>query len=374
MVTLAFVGDIRMKAFQDRILSDEVKAWLMTHDLRVCNVEAPFESDGKPIPKIGPHLKQPTDVSTVLKAEGFNVFSLANNHIFDYGEQGLKQTLTALGEGACVGAGLTHQKAYALLTRTINDIRVGVLSCAEYGFGVSVNDNQPGFAWINHDHFDTYIENARQQVDVLILYVHAGVEHTKWPLPQWRKRYKQIIDLGVDAVIASHPHVPQGMELYKNKPIYYSLGNFYFDYASTDPLWDFSVGVSLKINRSPEGIHITNHPLFFQKKDTVQTVKDFPQDWTFEELCTGISHTQKYSDYIQTMVVQLWETIYSSFYQHIFFSFHNSPLGKSMKNLVKLMSSHTLDLDEMLLAHNMLIESHKWVVELYLVQIQNKSC
>ena len=58
---------------------------------------------------------------------------------------------------------------------------------------------------------------------------HCGIEYMEQPLPEWRERYKRWIDLGADAVIASHPHVPQGWEMYNGKPICYSLGNFCFD-------------------------------------------------------------------------------------------------------------------------------------------------
>ena len=80
---------------------------------------------------------------------------------------------------------------------------------------------------------------------MLIVQVHAGVELLDVPIPEWRAKYRQLIDLGADVVIAHHPHVMQGIEEYKGKLICYSLGNFYFDYPSNHPQWNTGAMLTL---------------------------------------------------------------------------------------------------------------------------------
>lgn len=89
------------------------------------------------------------------------------------------------------------------------------------------------------------------------------------PLPEWRDMYKLFIDLGADAVIASHPHVPQGWEIYKGKPICYSLGNFCFEWMKKQPtpeLWYESLCCSLDIT-APHQATMCIRPVIFRQED-----------------------------------------------------------------------------------------------------------
>lgn len=86
------------------------------------------------------------------------------------------------------------------------------------------------------------------------------------PLPEWRDVYKYFIDLGADAVIASHPHVPQGWEIYKDKPICYSLGNFCFQKKTdTPPHWNESLCCCLDVT-SPHSATMMIRPVFYDKE------------------------------------------------------------------------------------------------------------
>jgi len=106
-----------------------------------------------------------------------------------------------------------------------------LVSCLfQNGFGVinPENENSSGFAWINHPKSNKIVGESKKKVDFLIIQIHAGEEDLHLPQPEWRKRYKEIINLGADLIIGHHPHIPQPVEFYKGKMIVYSLGNFYF--------------------------------------------------------------------------------------------------------------------------------------------------
>ena len=86
---------------------------------------------------------------------------------------------------------------------------------------------------------------------------HAGVEYMSIPLPEWREIYKEYIDLGADAIVASHPHVPQGVEVYNGTPIFYSLGNFFFEGSGdiTKPKHRYwNTGLMIQFILSDEGL------------------------------------------------------------------------------------------------------------------------
>ena len=111
---------------------------------------------------------------------------------------------------------------------------------------------------------DKIILETKKHVDYLFVFAHAGIEHIEQPLPEWRDRYRSFVDLGCDAVIASHPHIVQGYELYHDKPIVYSLGNFYFPKSVEKPKqWYRSLCVSLDLNESKVSLRII--PCVFSK-------------------------------------------------------------------------------------------------------------
>ena len=163
----------------------------------------------------------------LIKSSGFNIFNLSNNHIMDFGIHALKETIGFLKDYITVGAGTNFEEAYKMQVYEKEEIKIGFLSYSEWGFGALTNADEQGYAWINHSKVNSLIRQNKTKVDFLVVQVHAGVEDTDLPLPEWRERYKLLIDHGADLIVGHHPHVPQGWEQYKEKYIYYSLGNFY---------------------------------------------------------------------------------------------------------------------------------------------------
>src|SRR6056297_3036122 len=117
-------------------------------DLAITNLESPVISGGTPIPKTGPNLKSPPDTLPVLKEAGFNLVTLANNHIMDFGTGGLESTLNACNESGLdtVGAGMSSEESVKPFTADINGITIAVLNIAENEFGTTQNGEPGGHA------------------------------------------------------------------------------------------------------------------------------------------------------------------------------------------------------------------------------------
>lgn len=157
------------------------------------------------------------------------IFSLANNHIMDYGVSGLEISLTALdqrGFKAC-GIGRNIVEARQPIIVEDNGIRVGIIACCEAQFGVS-RRNHAGVAefgpWVYQA-----IHDLCRTVNAVIVSVHAGVENSPWPSLYIRELYYSFIDAGATIVHGHHAHVPQGYEAHGNGVIFYGMGNFAVD-------------------------------------------------------------------------------------------------------------------------------------------------
>ena len=255
MADLFLCGDIvNYRNTEGLLCSDELAEMVASADCAVCNFEAPISGFGAPQPKSGPHIAQLPETVDGLKKQGFDLLLLANNHIMDYGQEGLMATMERISRAGleCLGAGPDADSAYAPHIRTIRELRIGMVNACEAQFGVLdlfSGDQQAGYAWIHHPRIDNKILSLRSQCDFVIVFAHAGLEHYPIPQKEWRARYRHFCDLGADAVIGSHPHVPQGQERHGESLICYSLGNFYFDSRKKEPKENRSYAVWLELEK-----------------------------------------------------------------------------------------------------------------------------
>jgi len=254
MIQLSFWGDCKIDDLSLVTLHEDVRSILNLCDYNIVNFEAPVHSNSEKIIKSGPSISQNTETPAWLEDNGFNVISLANNHIMDYGIEGLQNTKKQFTKSLLIGAG-DWLEAYKVGIVEKDGYKIGFLALTHLEFGV-LNDrydkiNTFGSAWILDPKVPGIIHNAKKELDFLIVLPHAGIENIDVPLPEWREIYKGFIESGADAVIASHPHVPQGWELYNNKPVFYSLGNFCFQkkVGQNRPLWNDSLCVVLRLSR-----------------------------------------------------------------------------------------------------------------------------
>ncbi|HZK19989.1 MAG TPA: CapA family protein [Treponemataceae bacterium] len=173
-----------------------------------------------------------------LKEAGFNYLMVTNNHSYDYGEDGFKDTLKALEKHGIhtSGAGTTLKKAQEFYRTVCNDLTIAILSCGAFpieksGFDgkktATATDDRAGILWEGKD-FLNLVAQEKQNDSYIIINVHGGEEYTSLPSEKQKKLYKQLCDHGADIVFGSHPHVVQPVELYNKSLIAYSLGNFVF--------------------------------------------------------------------------------------------------------------------------------------------------
>lgn len=231
-IKLFFAGDFCSKPSTSLMtVSNELKGLIRSCDLKVVNFEVPLKPEVSLPPQRYRRFWQNDDVPGFLRDLGFNLFSIANNHTFDWGVDGYVKTKTAFGDQA-FGAG-TYDEAYKVKICEVNGIKIGFLSLTYAAYTGVFDDvlhhEGLGCAYINDLRVNHDIIEAKKHVDYLFILPHDGIEYTDVPLPEIIARYRDFVDYGADGVIASHPHCPQGWEEYKGKPIFYSLGNFFFN-------------------------------------------------------------------------------------------------------------------------------------------------
>jgi poly-gamma-glutamate capsule biosynthesis protein CapA/YwtB (metallophosphatase superfamily) len=209
-----------------------IKEELSSSDLSVVNLETAITTEGVKVPKEYNFRSDPISL-TGLKNAGFQLVSLANNHSFDYGPSGFTDTLSNLKKYQLdyMGGGADKEEAYSAKTYSIKGRNIKVLAFSRVlpDFSWLATDTKPGLAnGYDLTLIQNTIEKEKKDADFLFIYIHWGVETERSPEAFQRDWAKTMIDSGADGVIGSHPHVLQGFEYYKGKPIAYSLGNFLF--------------------------------------------------------------------------------------------------------------------------------------------------
>ena len=208
----------------------DVLPLLQSADLRIVNFECSLTGAGTPVMKGGPNLSAAEKHLECLKTGGFEIASLANNHIFDYGPAGFQATCRAL-VGLSVryfGAGMDLAEAQRPLTVELDGLRIGFCGFTEGHDLSGAGENTPGVAPWQPEQVCRQVAELRKSCDLVFVVPHGGIEFSAWPAPYCIYAYRRIAEARPDAVIAHHPHVPQGMEFYRGVPIFYSLGNFLF--------------------------------------------------------------------------------------------------------------------------------------------------
>ena len=210
------------------ILGPGVRALLAEADVTVVNLETPLVKPEERTPT--GYMAAGPGIARHMKRLGIDVAGLANNHIRDQDDRGVLSTIEALDAAgvASVGAGRDLEEAERMLVHQVCDFKLGVWALAEKEFNLATT-TRPGSSWFRPVESALRVPELREQVDFLLLYVHAGHEYMTVPSPRIREAYRRFIDAGADAVVAHHPHVVQGLEAYGGGWIFYSLGNFLFD-------------------------------------------------------------------------------------------------------------------------------------------------
>ncbi len=249
-ISLVFAGDLYLTSqLQEKYrregvsaaASEDLLGFLRDADLFILNEEFPFGTTGEPMEEKEYTFRVPPDMARILPDLGVDVVTLANNHILDFGREPLAETLRALDETgiAHVGAGENLEEAKACKTFELGGKTVGILGASRvipvYDWNAA-SDRSGVFTTYDPTLLIGEIEKAKEYCDFVAVFVHWGIEHTTEIEEYQRSLGRQYIDAGADVVIGSHPHVLQGIEYYKGRPICYSLGNFIFNNSVYDTM------------------------------------------------------------------------------------------------------------------------------------------
>ena len=221
-------------------LFGQVKPVAETCDYSIVNFECPVRiTEGGGIKKAGPSLKCSPKAVDSLKYAGFDCATLANNHFYDQGEDGVRETIQTLSEAgiAYVGGGENLHRASQTLYREINGQTLAIINCCEHEFSIAT-ETTGGSNPLNPIEQYHAIKEARERADYVIVIVHGGIEHYQYPTQRMVDTYRFFVDAGADAVINHHQHCFSGGEVWQGKPIFYGLGNFCFDWREkSSRLW-----------------------------------------------------------------------------------------------------------------------------------------
>jgi len=174
-----------------------------------------------------------------LKQAGFTYLMQTNNHCYDYGEEGFKDTLKALKEYDIPSSGIGYniEEASQFYHTKIRDLNISVISCGAYpversGFNgkktATATETRAGILWQSNELIEA-VKEEKQAGYTVIVNVHGGEEYHFVPSKSQREFYENLCDAGADIVFGSHPHVLQPTEWYKDSLIVYSQGNFLFN-------------------------------------------------------------------------------------------------------------------------------------------------
>lgn len=253
--TLCFAGDISVAddarttqywIDQGRDIAQCIDPVMMQYmqDADICfvNNEFQYSTRGSALPgKPYTFRGNPKNVS-VMQDLGVDIVSLANNHVYDFGEDALLDTMDTLTDAGIpyVGAGKNLDEASSIYYYDLNGFTVAFLSGTRIEWTEETKgatESTPGvFRTVDPSLLYARTKEASANADYVIVYMHWGIEAVTYQEEYQTETGRCLIDCGADAVIGDHPHWLQGIEYYKGKPILYSLGNYWFNGKSMDTM------------------------------------------------------------------------------------------------------------------------------------------
>lgn len=200
-----------------------------------------------------------------------NLCTLANNHVLDYDEQGVLDTINFCKEHniQTVGAGKNKEEAAKVFYKDSPKGKIAFINIAENEWA-SATETTAGANGMDLIDDVKQIQEAKKKSDFVFVIVHGGHEYYNLPSPRMQKQYRFYIDNGADLVVGHHTHCISGMETYEDKPIYYSLGNFLFTKSKAKKSDDWYKGIILEVEISETKNIITREIFVEQSKDDFQ--------------------------------------------------------------------------------------------------------
>ncbi|MDC1395830.1 CapA family protein [Bacteroidia bacterium] len=233
----------------------DVHSRIEKSDFSLCNVEFSMIDRGEAIVKTGPVLGAKTSAIDFFTNAGFDLLSLANNHIKDYGEEGVRSTLEVAREAGIptVGAGLNLADAKLGYVQDVNGLKIGVMAFAEQEFNTAT-ETSPGSSFLDlYTDFDK-IKDFKATVDYLIVLYHGGIEYYEYPSPLLQKKCRKLVESGADFVSCQHSHIIGTRESYLDGEILYGQGNSVFGYREGSDSWNQGLVAKITLEQNANKI------------------------------------------------------------------------------------------------------------------------
>ncbi len=208
---------------------------MQSNDYTVINNEFAFSNRGRPMKGKMYTFRAPVRNTRILHKLGVDAVSLANNHVYDYGRTAFFDTLRALKKAkiAYAGGGKNGAEARKPVYFKCRGKKIAVVAATraeKYIMTPEAGKNTPGvFRTYDDRGYVRAIRRAKRKADVVIAFVHWGTEYSTQLEKAQKQQARDYIDAGADVVVGAHTHCLQGIGYYKKKPIFYSLGNFWFN-------------------------------------------------------------------------------------------------------------------------------------------------
>lgn len=246
--TLIFLGDVMLGRLVNLALKRLPPAYpwgdtlplLQRADARFINLECTITDWGEPEP--GKVFCFRTDAKNVevLRVAHIDAVSLANNHVLDFGEPGLRETLRNLDASGIrhAGAGLTAEEAQRPAWLPLDGLRIAFLAATDNQPEWEATASKPGVFYTPIDPADerfqrlvTLVREAKGEADLVVVSLHWGPNWGYQPLPEHPTAARLLIESGADIIFGHSAHIFRGVEVYRGRPILYSCGDFVDDYA-----------------------------------------------------------------------------------------------------------------------------------------------
>ncbi|MRS05686.1 CapA family protein, partial [bacterium] len=255
-VTVSIVGDIcPVNRVENLILRrdfssfDNARNALLKKDLVLANLECPLTKSKQRVNKIGPNLKGDPQTVDLLSYLNIKAVALANNHILDFGREGLSDTIKVLIDNKIeyLGAGFNLTEARKPLLKEIDGTRICVMNFCEREFNAA-SDKEAGANPFDMISVINEIDAYRADSDFIILFYHGGIESYNLPSPEMFRNFHFLAGKGIDLIVCNHQHVFSGYQRIQGSHIFYGLGNFIFDWPSLrNKPWNYGMILNLTI-------------------------------------------------------------------------------------------------------------------------------
>lgn len=240
-------------------LFQNVHEILQSGDIVFGNLEAPLSDKTENSGFNADFFIGDLDAARSLKQSNFSVVSVANNHMMEHGNVAFQKTVDILIQNGIVPIGIKDDKKII----KVKNYTIAFLAYSFIGDGIEKPlYNSPS----SSEKIITDIKSVKDDVDFVILSIHWGDEYVPYPSPAQVSLGRQLIDSGVDIILGSHPHVLQGYEIYKNRPIIYSLGNFIFEYTFI-PYTRNSAIACIQLDTDERNINLNMIPVILDKEE-----------------------------------------------------------------------------------------------------------